>query len=141
MLFRTRLSPSYLPLADASSETPLQQTLDPPQATARKFHTHLLSCCTISLILGLALGALLSTKQHAPSYQLTAVPSSPLVSSSSCQRLVIRREWRSLGPVEKQEYLSAVKCLTELPPVIETANRSAHDEFSWVHSMTGAYCE
>ena len=137
MLFPTFLSPSYIPLADTRSETS-PQPIPHPKATARTLHIHLFSCCAISLILGLALGGLLSTRKHYPSHQLKAVSSS---SSPACQQPVIRREWRSLSRVEKMEYLSTVKCLTQLPPATDTVNGSAHDEFAWVHSIIGGYCE
>ncbi|KAH9905172.1 hypothetical protein F4778DRAFT_802652 [Xylariomycetidae sp. FL2044] len=59
-----------------------------------------------------------------------------ILASCQCGKPLIRKEWRTLSSPEKQEYLSAVKCLQNTPG--KTANRypgvrSRYDDFQGEH--------
>ena len=55
-----------------------------------------------------------------------------------CHEPTIRREWRTLSDDEKLEYISAAKCLTEIPSLIGL-NGTAHDDFAFVHMAVGEH--
>lgn len=57
-------------------------------------------------------------------------------SSSSCESLGWRREWRTLSNHEKEEYISAVQLLMKLPSKIGFDNESIYDDFQFIHAMT-----
>lgn len=63
---------------------------------------------------------------------------SPL--ASSCKNPSTRREWRTLSRRQKIEYKQAVQCLTSTESIFGL-NQSVHDDFTWVHSHVGNYCE
>lgn len=73
---------------------------------------------------------------------LFILPPSPVIpdSPAACESLLTRREWRCLGRNEKIEYIRAVKCLIAQPSQL-TPNGTLHDDFAWVHSRIGNYCE
>lgn len=54
----------------------------------------------------------------------------------SCSSPEIRREWRQLKDREKWDYISAVKCLHELPSRI-TGEGHLSDDFPWIHKRIG----
>lgn len=56
---------------------------------------------------------------------------------SDCLEPSLRREWRSLNTLEKQEYLQSVQCLREKPSRFGR-NQSLYDDFPWTHITTGA---
>ncbi|KAI8625267.1 hypothetical protein F5Y19DRAFT_467210 [Xylariaceae sp. FL1651] len=58
--------------------------------------------------------------------------SSPIV--NSCTKPSVRREWRSLNTLERQEYLSAVKCLYNTTSEL-VGNAHEHAEFLPWHRM------
>lgn len=67
-------------------------------------------------------------------------PSSRLNSAGQCQQPAIRREWRSFSDTEKQAYIDAVQCLRQSPSQLGL-NHSLYDDFPWVHSQVGGYCQ
>lgn len=56
-----------------------------------------------------------------------------------CKDPPSRREWRTLGDEQKQEYLNAVLCLKSIPSRLKM-NQSLYDDFPWVHALIGGYC-
>jgi tyrosinase len=57
--------------------------------------------------------------------------------SSGCPA---RREWRTLSRKEQQAYISAVLCLRSQPSTLSLdGNRTAYDDFPWIHSHVGYY--
>lgn len=59
---------------------------------------------------------------------------------ATCRTPATRREWRTLNSVEKKDYVRAVWCLKTVPSKLG-ANQTLYDDFSWVHTIIGAYCE
>ncbi|KAI8946359.1 putative tyrosinase [Xylaria longipes] len=55
----------------------------------------------------------------------------------ACRQPAVRREWRTLGSLERLEYLRAVKCLSSTPSTV--CNGTLHDEFSYIHRKIGDY--
>ena len=58
-------------------------------------------------------------------------------SSVSCQEPPIRREWRTLTLVEKNDYIRAVRCLASKPSTLGI-NGTLYDDFPWVHKHTSS---
>ena len=58
--------------------------------------------------------------------------------SRGCVGPSIRREWRSSSDCEKQEYISAVQRLRNVPSR-SNASQSLFDDFPYVHTLVGAY--
>ncbi|KAI1191738.1 hypothetical protein F5B17DRAFT_451326 [Nemania serpens] len=52
--------------------------------------------------------------------------------TTSCLRPQVRREWRSLGKEEKEEYISAAKCLYNVSSQV-VSEGSVQDDFAWIH--------
>ncbi|KAI1119484.1 hypothetical protein F5Y14DRAFT_5294 [Nemania sp. NC0429] len=52
--------------------------------------------------------------------------------TTTCLRPPIRREWRSLGKDEKEEYISAAKCLYNVSSQV-VSEGSVQDDFAWIH--------
>ena len=131
------LNPStYSPLASSDSEVGIERKdlVNPIQPTKKPCtvrHTVFLIICAISLGLFVLLGL----------YGLTN-PSSLTTyeSPKTCLKPKIRREWRSLSEAEKESYIAAAKCLTEIPSK-SGANGSVHDNFSYIHSKIGKFCK
>lgn len=55
------------------------------------------------------------------------------ISRSSCRTPGIRREWRTLGPLERGNYISAVQCLSTKPSRLNI-NATLYDDFGYVHA-------
>lgn len=60
--------------------------------------------------------------------------------SQSCTSPATRREWRSLSHLEKDEYISAVKCLPTQPSILGFDHR-LYNDFAFVHSRLGNYTQ
>ncbi|KAL1753706.1 hypothetical protein FB107DRAFT_217193 [Schizophyllum commune] len=71
---------------------------------------------------------------------------SPVNVSQECTNPVVRREWRSLSPDERQQWLDAIKCMASLPHTDDlvvdvgkgdigpiNASGSYYDDFAYVH--------
>ncbi|KAE9375970.1 Di-copper centre-containing protein [Stipitochalara longipes BDJ] len=65
-------------------------------------------------------------------------PRLSLVSNDKCLNPSHRREWRQLSRDQKAKYISAVKCLHELPSKV-TGNGRLSDDFPWVHRHIGSF--
>ncbi|KAF9478985.1 Di-copper centre-containing protein [Pholiota conissans] len=75
--------------------------------------------------------AVVVSPSPSPSTSLFKVPAQ----RKQCEKLVERREWRTLSREEKASYIDAIKCLQSRPavkPVIKAA-RSRYDEFQAFH--------
>lgn len=55
-----------------------------------------------------------------------------------CHEPVVRKEWRTLSDVQKQEYLDAVLCLKTKPSRLGQ-NHSLYDDFPYLHSRSGTH--
>lgn len=77
---------------------------------------------------------------------LAVLTSASLASSLKppCKDPIIRKEWRTLSPPEKQSYLAAVECITTAPPLTTTPQsnnnngsgggvRSRYDDLLYTH--------
>lgn len=64
-------------------------------------------------------------------------PSTPTV--HVCAEPPVRREWRSLKTYEREEYLSAVKCLYNTSSEL-VGKGSVIDDFTWVHVRAVKKC-
>lgn len=62
------------------------------------------------------------------------------LSFRKCTKPAIRREWRQLSTSEKFDYITAVKCLHEIPSQLNSLGKLS-DDFSWVHIKIGSYCK
>jgi hypothetical protein len=69
---------------------------------------------------------------------LIAKLTAPMV--SNCKNPTTRKEWRSLSGDEKNEYISAVRCLLTKPSKVRTTG-VLYDDFPYVHSRIGSYCK
>lgn len=58
--------------------------------------------------------------------------------SHECLQPAIRREWRTLSDLEKDEYITAVQCLQMKPSALRN-NGTTYDDFPWVHESTAQY--
>lgn len=106
----------------------------PRQLSPWKF---LLYFCTGVCLL--ALGMIIGVRVK--SYDVIQSNPTPSVKSAlACGNPSTRREWRSLSTTEKHNYLEAVECLRETPSRLGL-NQSLYDDFPWVHSRIGEYCE
>jgi tyrosinase len=91
---------------------------------------------TIALVLFTVSGA----KREEPTESFSEGPSSnsttpsPEISSSKCP---LRREWRTLTPIEQSDYISSVKCLTTIPSNMHLS--SLYEDFPWIHSHIGYF--
>ncbi|KAI8624523.1 hypothetical protein F5Y19DRAFT_453990 [Xylariaceae sp. FL1651] len=54
--------------------------------------------------------------------------------SATCSKPLVRREWRSLNAHEKEEYISAAKCMYNASSQL-VGEGSVQDDFTWVHLM------
>ena len=79
----------------------------------------------------LAVGAIIGT--------YIAAPLTTTSKSTACQAPTLRKEWRSLSGSEQDDYISAVKCLLDLPSEIG-ARGTAFDDFAYIHSKIGNSC-
>ena len=61
------------------------------------------------------------------------------ISTQTCTKPAIRREWRNLSAAEQERYIDAVRCLIEAPTTAGVSG-NAHDAFSFVHSRFGNDC-
>ena len=52
----------------------------------------------------------------------------------SCKNPSVRREWRSLSRIEKQDYITAVTCLSTISSGIRDFG-TLYDDFPWVHQQ------
>ncbi|KAF4638022.1 hypothetical protein G7Y89_g45 [Cudoniella acicularis] len=52
-----------------------------------------------------------------------------------CAQPAVRREWRSLAPADKSQYIEAVQCLESKPSRVRN-NGTLYDDFPWVHKST-----
>lgn len=59
----------------------------------------------------------------------------PVKTQWQCAQPSVRREWRSLVPVEKKQYIEAVQCLETKPSRLRN-NGTLYDDFPWVHKLT-----
>lgn len=57
-------------------------------------------------------------------------------SGTRCVTPYIRREWRTLRAAEKKSYISAVKCLMDLPSIFDSQT-SHFDDFTYAHITAG----
>ena len=64
----------------------------------------------------------------------------PLKTAVFCKNPSVRREWRTLSHRQKHEYLRAVQCLSTTDSSLKL-NQTLHDDFPWIHSRIGNYCE
>lgn len=55
----------------------------------------------------------------------------------SCPNPIVRKEWRSLTSKEQTDYITAVKCLINLPSIATSVGGALNrfDDFQGVHSM------
>lgn len=83
---------------------------------------------TLIIIFAVLLGIFSLIIRHQTRSALTAA----LPGYSACADPVRRREWRQLSRDEKAEYISAVKCLHELPSRT-TGEGHFSDDFPWTH--------
>jgi hypothetical protein len=61
---------------------------------------------------------------------------------SQCLDPVTRKEWRSLSTDEKQDYISAVQCLTTKQSKLSKGEGDTlYNDFPYVHTTIGGYCE
>lgn len=65
----------------------------------------------------------------------SAVTTPSVTYSSTCVSPPIRREWRTLSPSAKDQYIDAVQCLTTKPSRVRN-NGSLYDDFPFVHQQT-----
>lgn len=56
-----------------------------------------------------------------------------------CRRPTIRREWRSLSDVERQDFVKAVNCLGNVSSRW-THNGTLYDDFAYLHGSIGSWC-
>ena len=103
-------------------------------------NTLLLLSSLVSLVVSLTLSYLVLF----PNYMkwLNDVPTlgpgvHTMQSLHSCQDSHVRREWRTLTSLEKDEYISAVQCLRTRPATI--ADGSLYDDFPYTHKQFGSY--
>ena len=56
------------------------------------------------------------------------------VSTIYCGKQQLRREWRTLQPQEKTEYIKAVQCTSSIKSQV-VENGTVYDDFAWVHAL------
>ncbi|CAH7686077.1 hypothetical protein BY996DRAFT_4575143 [Phakopsora pachyrhizi] len=68
------------------------------------------------------------------------IPNTPLPrneNQSTCPKIVVRKEWRSMDRESQKSYISAVKCLTRKPSILNTGRNLRHyDDFVSVHDRS-----
>ena len=74
--------------------------------------------------------------KHLPQQDLGSVVSTQ--PSISCHQAPTRREWRTLGPAEQDDYIRAVRCLSTKPSKLGNKG-TMYDDFPWVHKHTSSY--
>ena len=94
------------------------------------------SLCIFILVATFAFGILLSTRFSINGENDNAsIEHAPL-----CREPAVRQEWRSLRDSQKENYLQAVQCLRMKPSRI-LSNQTLFEDFPWVHSRIGGYCQ
>lgn len=92
--------------------------------------TSLLAVAIIGLTTGIVCGAL-----SFGSLQINPVAQH----FRTCTEPTLRREWRSLDRAEKENYITAVKCLKTISSQL-SLNQTLYDDFPWVHKRFSEYC-
>lgn len=58
---------------------------------------------------------------------------------STCPKIETHVEWRELTDAQQNKYLTAVKCLRDLPSILKKGNAVSHwDDFTHVHAAASA---
>jgi hypothetical protein len=101
--------------------------------------THLLMMClfgALGLIVGFVLGELVQDKGFIARLRASSTQ------FSKCSSPTIRKEWRSLSAIEKEDYLTAVKCLTiKQSKLSKVKGDTLYNDFPYLHTTIGGYCE
>lgn len=87
---------------------------------------------TISVVLFITVFAVVSC------WLLTSHAANHTTEQRRCSSPAIREEWRAMSHSHQAEYISAVKCLMDLPSVFN-AKTTLYDDFVYGHSKTGSY--
>lgn len=89
-----------------------------------------------ALVLGISFFSGIVFENHSLRHQAL----DPYQDRERCSNPSTRREWRSFSAAEKANYLDAVQCLRETPSRLHS-DYSLYDDFPWVHTNIGNYCE
>ena len=129
-------------LAVEPSETGCEVECEKQQKTQRRTiasWTHVLTICFIGafcLIVGFALGELIQDNGFLARFRASSTK------SAKCSSPTIRKEWRSLSALEKESYLTAVKCLTtKQSKLSKVKGDTLYNDFPYLHTTIGGYCE
>ncbi|KAK4541121.1 hypothetical protein LTR36_008346 [Oleoguttula mirabilis] len=97
-----------------------------------------ISVLAVFFIAAVAMGIAVFTSSIPAHTAEDGVPGSqPSAASTDCP---LRREWRTLTGEEQQSYISAVLCVRTQPSTLAPAsNKTAYDDFPWIHSHVGYY--
>ncbi|KAF2873321.1 hypothetical protein BDV95DRAFT_488915 [Massariosphaeria phaeospora] len=126
----------YLPLSNlaqpscSSSSSPQPSRLSTSLSLSRPPILPALSIA-VSATLCILLGFLCGLQSQTPT---TAAPSTS--NTQWCVHPPTRREWRSLSALEREDYISAVKCLKTRSSRVGQPH-SLYDDFPWVHTFVG----
>ncbi|KAK0615237.1 hypothetical protein B0T17DRAFT_381458 [Bombardia bombarda] len=61
--------------------------------------------------------------------------------SRPCKNITVRREWRSLDPSEKTNFVNAIHCIAKTPSSWEqNRNTTIYDDFAILHGGIGSWC-
>ena len=126
---------AYAPVADLDFDDDRRKEEPQPLVNSaqrsRGFCLSLALCAAIlCTILGFLGGILVNQTIHFK----------PSLSSITCTKPVIRREWRDLSDAEKSDYIEAVQCLRNSPSRLGL-NQTLYDDFPYVHSRNGEACK
>ena len=126
---------------DESEDSDVKEARETCQKQQKRSRYRLVVAAIVSLLLGVFVAAVVIAPYH-------DIPASPDVGTDEGRKHQIqhdehcghRREWRTLSPIEQQEYISAVLCLRTQPSVLASeSNKTAYDDFPWIHSHVGYF--
>lgn len=64
------------------------------------------------------------------------------IQPTSCRSITTRKEWRSLSTAEKEDYVTAVQCLTTKQSKLSIEKGDTlYNDFPYLHTTIGGYCE
>ena len=101
-------------------------------------YASIVAATLLLIVLIAGLGIISSTTTQMCSGEEISRPPSSLGSATDKAKIV-RQEWRRLTTAQQQSYISALKCLQSLPPLLPhmPPNASSYSDYPYVHAHIG----
>jgi hypothetical protein len=138
-LFKPKES-TYLAVESSETGSELEYGKE-PKAEQRRVSpwTHLVTLFFVGalcLIVGFICGELIQDNGLIAQFRATATK------FSKCSSPKIRKEWRSLSAMEKEDYVTAVQCLTtKQSKLSKVKGDTLYNDFPYLHTTIGGYCK